>query len=76
MATTVNLIHYKMHISKKNEVYLKIETDESVSQELSEFFKSSKHFSLEEAREEFLEEEYSDEELRISRIQFISNVGN
>ena len=38
MDTTVNLIHYKMHILKKNEVYLKIETDESVSQELSEFF--------------------------------------
>jgi len=27
-----------MHISKKNEVYLKIETEQSVSQELSEFF--------------------------------------
>ena len=27
-----------MHISKKNEVYLKIESDPSVSQELSEFF--------------------------------------
>ena len=50
--------------------------DDYEQEELSEFFKSSKHFSLEEAREEFLEEEYSDEELRISRIQFISNVGN
>ncbi len=38
MVITVNHIHYKMHISKKNEVYLKIETDPSVSQELSEFF--------------------------------------
>ena len=50
--------------------------DDYEQEELADFFKSSKHFSLEEAREEFLEEEYSDEELRISRIQFISNVGN
>jgi len=38
MVITVNHIHYKMHISKKNEVYLKIESDPSVSQDLSEFF--------------------------------------
>ena len=38
MVITVNPTHYKMHISKKNEVYLKIETEQSVSQELSEFF--------------------------------------
>ena len=50
--------------------------DDYEQEELSDFFKSSKNFSLEEARKEFLEEEYSDEELRISRIQFISNVGN
>ena len=50
--------------------------DDYEQEELSNFFKSSKDFSLEEARKEFLEEEYSDEEIRISRIQFISNVGN
>ncbi len=39
MVITVNQKHYKMHISKKNEVYLKIiDIDPSVSQELSEFF--------------------------------------
>ena len=50
--------------------------DDYEQEELCDFFKESKHFSLEEAREEFLEEDYSDEELRIARIQFISNEGN
>ncbi len=39
MVITVNLKHYKMRISKKNEVYLKIlDIEPSISQELSEFF--------------------------------------
>ena len=50
--------------------------DDYEQEEICDFFKESEHFSLEEAREEFLEEEYSDEELRIARIQFISNEGN
>jgi len=50
--------------------------DDYEQEELCDFFKESEHFSLEEAREEFTEEEYSDEELRIARIQFISKVGN
>ena len=50
--------------------------DDYEQEELCDFFKESNHFSLEEAREEFLEEDYSDEELRIARIQFISEVGN
>ena len=45
-------------------------------EELSNFFKDSQHFSLDEAREEFTEKEYSDEEIRIARIQFISTIGN
>ena len=50
--------------------------DDYEQEELYEFFKNSENFSLEEAREEFSEEEYSDEEVRIARIQFISKVGN
>ena len=50
--------------------------DDYEQEEVFDFFKESENFSLEEAREEFAEDEYSDEELRISRIQFISKVGN
>ena len=50
--------------------------DDYEQEEVFDFFKESENFSLEEAREEFEEEEYSDEELRISRIQFISKFGN
>ena len=50
--------------------------DDYEQEEVFDFFKESEKFSLEEAREEFEEDEYSDEELRISRIQFISKVGN
>ena len=39
--------------------------DDYEQEELFDFFKDSVNFSLEEAREEFTEEEYSDEELRI-----------
>ena len=39
MVITVNQKHYKMHISKKNEVYLVLsDLDPSTVQELSEFF--------------------------------------
>lgn len=50
--------------------------DDYEQEEVFDFFKESENFSLEEARETFAEDEYSDEELRISRIQFISTVGN
>ena len=50
--------------------------DEHEQEELCDFFKDSQHFSLDEAREEYEEKEYSDEELRIARIQFISSIGN
>ncbi len=50
--------------------------DDYEQEEVFDFFKESENFSLEEARKEFEEDEYSDEELRISRIQFISKVGN
>tara|TARA_B100000683_G_scaffold168219_2_gene162163 strand:- start:1188 stop:3368 length:2181 start_codon:yes stop_codon:yes gene_type:complete len=50
--------------------------DDYEQEELFDFFKYSENFSIEEAREEFEEDEYSDEELRIARIQFISKIGN
>ena len=50
--------------------------DDYEQEELFDFFKDSENFSIEEAREEFEEDEYSDEELRIARIQFISKIGN
>ena len=50
--------------------------DDYEQEELFDFFKDSDNFSIEEAREEYEEDEYSDEELRIARIQFISKVGN
>ena len=50
--------------------------DDYEQEELFDFFKDSENFSVEEAREEFEEDEYSDEELRIARIQFISKIGN
>ena len=50
--------------------------DDYEQEDLFEFFKESNNFSLEEARKEFDEDEFSDEELRIARIQFISKVGN
>ena len=50
--------------------------DDYEKEELFDFFKDSEDFSLIEARSEFSEDEYTDEEIRIARIQFISNVGN
>ena len=34
----VNQTHYKMQLSKHNEVYLKLDVDSGVSQELSDYF--------------------------------------
>ena len=50
--------------------------DDYEQEDLFDFFKESETFSLEEAREEFDEDDFSDEEIRIARIQFISKVGN
>ena len=50
--------------------------DDYELEELFDFFKDSENFSIEEARNEFEEDEFSDEELRIARIQFISKIGN
>ena len=50
--------------------------DEYQDEELTEFFRNSEGASFEEARNEFEEDEYTDEELRLFRIKFISDVAN
>ena len=45
-------------------------------EELDEVLTESEEASFQEMRKEFDEDEYTDEELRMSRIQFISNMGN
>ncbi len=45
-------------------------------EELNDFLAESEEASFIELRQEFGEDEYSDEELRIMRIQFISQMGN
>ena len=44
--------------------------------EFIDFFKESENFSFDEAREEFEEDEFSDDEIRLLRIEFISSIGN
>ena len=56
--------------------YIQDILDEYQEEELDEFFKESEHGSFEEARTEFEEDEYTDEELRLFRIKFISEVAN
>ena len=45
-------------------------------EELNEVLAESEEASFNELREEFDEDEYTDEELRMTRIQFISHMGN
>ena len=56
--------------------YIQDILDEYQEKELEEFFKESEEGSFEEARTEFEEDEYTDEELRLFRIKFISEVAN
>ena len=56
--------------------YLDEVFDEYQEEELTEFFINSEGANFEEARNEFEEDEYSDEELRLFRIKFISDVAN
>jgi ATP-dependent DNA helicase RecQ len=50
--------------------------DEYQQEELDEFFRNSEEATFDEARNEFDEDEYNDEELRLYRIKFISDVAN
>ena len=56
--------------------YLDDILDEYQEEELEDFFRTSEEASFEEARNEFDEDEYTDEELRLFRIKFISDVAN
>ncbi|MBT7895814.1 MAG: hypothetical protein HN564_02350 [Flavobacteriales bacterium] len=50
--------------------------DEEELSEIHDFFKTTAEFSFDEARKEFNEDEFTDDEIRILRIDFISKVGN
>jgi ATP-dependent DNA helicase RecQ len=56
--------------------YLDEIIDEYQEEELGDFFKNSEEATFDEARNEFEEDEYTDEELRLYRIKFISDVAN
>ena len=56
--------------------YLDDIIDEYQEEELIHFFKNSEEATFDEARNEFEEDEYTDEELRLFRIKFISDVAN
>ena len=63
--TKVNLSHIINEMMDNDEL-----------EEIHDFFKNTENFSFDEAREEFGEEEFTDDEIRILRIDFISKVGN
>jgi len=50
--------------------------DDEESEEINQFFKQTTNFSFEEARVEFTDEEFTDEEIRLLRINFISQIAN
>ena len=50
--------------------------DEEEREEIHDFFKETEEFSFDEARVEFDEDEFSDNEIRLLRIDFISKVAN
>ena len=50
--------------------------DQDEREEIHDFFKETENFSFDDARIEFDEEEFSDNEIRLLRIDFISQVAN
>ncbi|HQN98740.1 MAG TPA: ATP-dependent DNA helicase RecQ, partial [Bacteroidales bacterium] len=50
--------------------------DEYHQEEVYEYFRTAETDSIEKAREELGEEEFSEEEIRLMRIKFISEMGN
>ena len=50
--------------------------EEDEREDIHKFFKETEEFSFDEARVEFKEDEFSDDEIRLLRIDFISNVAN
>ena len=63
--------------TKLNLSYLINETFEDYQiEELNQVLAESKEASFDELRDEFHEDEFTDQELRVMRIQFISEIGN
>ncbi len=50
--------------------------DNDELEEIHAFFKSTENFSFDEARLEFTEDEFTDDEIRLLRIDFISQIAN
>ena len=50
--------------------------EEDEREDIHEFFKETEDFSFDEARVEFEEDEFTDDEIRLLRIDFISKVAN
>ncbi len=50
--------------------------DQEEREDIYDFFKSTNDFSFDEARLEFDENEFTDDEIRLLRIDFISNIAN
>ena len=50
--------------------------EEDEREDIHDFFKDTKEFSFDEARIEFDEDEFNDDEIRLLRIDFISKVAN
>ncbi len=50
--------------------------EEDELEEIHDFFKETENFSFDEARVEFEEDEFNDDEIRLLRIDFISKVAN
>ena len=63
--TRLNLSHIILEMMEEDE-----------REDIHDFFKETKEFSFNEARLEFEEDEFSDEEIRLLRIDFISKVAN
>ena len=63
--TKLNLSHIIKNMMEDDEV-----------EEINEFFKETENFSFDDARVEFEEDEFNDEEIRLLRINFISQIAN
>ena len=61
-------------LNLKHIIYDMMEEEEV--EEINNFFKETEHFSFDEARVEFNEDEFTDEEIRLLRINFISQIAN
>jgi ATP-dependent DNA helicase RecQ len=56
--------------------YISEHIDEYHQEEIYEYFSEAESDSIEDALEELGEEEFSEEEIRLMRIKFMSDVGN